>query len=456
MTIELPGVPPEVNVNDVVTELIRRAASASFETWWKKVEEAGFCANPIHLVGGDGFGRDHRVFTRCNNRRAMVCPSCSDLYARDTWQLIHAGLRGGHHDIPVTVAAHPHVFVTLTAPSFGAVHTIRATGSCYPPGGHRGRCPHGTPLWCEAAHDYDNPALGQPLCPNCYDYIGHVLFSWHAPELWRRFTIQLRRALSRQLRDRAENPKDARVSFMKVVELQRRGLPHFHAVIRLDAASEPGQPPSPPETSLRTGDFAALIRQAAVAIEISVNGDKVLRFGDQLDIKIIRCTDTDEGGDAGVSSRQIAGYLAKYVTKSVADFGILARRFSPAAIDHLDVTEHVREIMRTIVALAEQEPYQDMLSWVHTLGYRGHVISKSRQFSTTMTALRERRATWRKEQARERMPAALTRDESNAPMQWEFERLGHSGLGDRVLVLSAFARAQQQRFTARDALREGS
>ncbi|HTX96942.1 MAG TPA: replication initiator [Mycobacterium sp.] len=144
------------------------------------------------------------------------------------------------------------------------------------------------------------------------------------------------------------------------------------------------------------------------------------------------------------------------MTKSVADFGILARRFSPAAIDQLDVTEHVREIMRTIVALAEQEPCKDMLSWVHTLGYRGHVISKSRQFSTTMTALRERRATWRKEQARERMPAALTQDESNAPMQWEFERLGHSSLGDRVLVLSTFARAQQQRFTARDALREGS
>jgi hypothetical protein len=41
-------------------------------------------------------------------------------------------------------------------------------------------------------------------------------------------------------------------------------------------------------------------------------------------------------------------------------------------------------------------------------------------------------------------------------MQWEFERLGHTSLGDRVLVLSAFARAQQQRFTARDALREGA
>jgi hypothetical protein len=73
-----------------------------------------------------------------------------------------------------------------------------------------------------------------------------------------------------------------------------------------------------------------------------------------------------------------------------------------------------------------------------------------------MTALRERRATWRKEQARNGAPAAITQDDTNAPMQWEFERLGHTNLGDRVLVLSAIARAQQQRFTARDALRRGA
>jgi hypothetical protein len=111
--------------------------------------------------------------------------------------------------------------------------------------------------------------------------------------------------------------------------------------------------------------------------------------------------------------------------------------------------------MRIIVKLAEQQPYEDMLSWAHTLGYRGHDISKSRQFSTTMTALRERRAAWRKEQACEGATAAITQDEY-APIQWEFERLGHTSLGDRVLVVSAFARAQQQRFAARDALREGA
>jgi hypothetical protein len=38
----------------------------------------------------------------------------------------------------------------------------------------------------------------QPLCPDCYDYTGSVLFNACAPELWRRFTITLRRTLARQ------------------------------------------------------------------------------------------------------------------------------------------------------------------------------------------------------------------------------------------------------------------
>ena len=143
------------------------------------------------------------------------------------------------------------------------------------------------------------------------------------------------------------------------------------------------------------------------------------------------------------------------MTKSVADFGILARRFSPAAIDQLDVTEHVREIMRTIVTLAEEEDYREMLSWMHTLGYRGHVMSKSRQFSTTMTALREHRAAWSKEQAQNGAGSASAQDDSDSPTQWEFERVGHISLGDRVLVVSAFGRAREQRFAARSAMTEG-
>ena len=148
MTVELPGVPAEVSA-DVVTQIIRRAASSASRPGGGRSRKPD-SARTHPLDRRRRVGREHQVFTRCNNRRAVVCPSCSDLYARDTWQLIHAGLQGGHHDIPITVAEHPQAFVTLTAPGFGAVHTIRTTGSCHPPGTHRGKCPHGRPLWCES------------------------------------------------------------------------------------------------------------------------------------------------------------------------------------------------------------------------------------------------------------------------------------------------------------------
>ena len=260
----LPGLPAGIDPTDVVVQMVRRAASPSFESWWRKAENVGFCANPIHLSGTDTFGRQHQVLTRCNNRRAVACPSCSDLYARDTWQLVHAGLHGGHHDMPATVAEHPQVFATLTAPSFGAVHTTgddrhgKHARRCHDPG-RRGftRCQHGKPLWCSTIHGDNDARVGQPLCKDCYDYTGHVLFAWHAPELWRRFTISLRRLLDSHLRALGEAANSVRLNYVKVAEIQRRAIPHFHAVIRLDAPPVPGEPPTPPVSSITATDLAS-------------------------------------------------------------------------------------------------------------------------------------------------------------------------------------------------------
>lgn len=447
----LPGAPFDVDGIAVLRQMVRRAASPSFATWWDTAEQSGFCASPIRLAGTDEFGRQHHVLSRCNNRRVAACPSCSDLYARDIWQLIHAGLNGGHHGVPRTVADHPQVFVTLTAPSFGAVHTTRRTGTCHPGSRQRRECEHGRILRCDCIHDPEGPVVGQPLCSECYDYVGHVLFAWHAPELWRRFTIRLRRSLSRELRHQGAEPKGTRPSFVKVVELQRRGVPHFHTVIRLDAASPPGEEPSPPDIDLDMVDFVELVRCAAAQTKFTISNDVVLRFGEQLDIKPIGGAGTDRSDESAVTNRRVAGYLAKYVTKSVTDLGIDVRRLSPEGIDQLDVTDHVRRILRTIVAVARDEPYHEMAFWLHTLGFRGHVTSKSRQFSTTMKALRDHRADWRREQADLASDAAAFRH-----LPWEFERSGYDHVGDRVLVISASARAREQRLIGRTAWKEGA
>jgi hypothetical protein len=232
---QLPGVPDGIDHHRVITEMMRRACSLGFDTWWRRAGSVGFCANPIQLTGTDEFGRERIVWVRCNNRRATVCPSCSDLYARDTWQLVAAGTTGGRHNITPEVATRPQVFMTLTAPSFGAVHS--SSGSkCRDHkkiGGDK-RCPHGKPLWCSTIHEHTDARVGQPLCAECYDYLGHVLFTWHLPELWRRFTIALRRNLTKHLKSQGIVPGSVKASFVKVVEMQARAIPHIHALIRLD------------------------------------------------------------------------------------------------------------------------------------------------------------------------------------------------------------------------------
>jgi hypothetical protein len=53
---------------------------------------------------------------------------------------------------------------------------------CHP---HRqgARCPHGNRAGCWHRHEPDDPRLGEPLCPGCYDAHAQVLWNALAPEL---------------------------------------------------------------------------------------------------------------------------------------------------------------------------------------------------------------------------------------------------------------------------------
>jgi replication initiator protein RepSA len=332
------------------------------------------------------------------------------------------------------------------------------------------RCAHGKPLWCATIHGHDDARVGQPLCDGCYDYTGHVLFAWHAPELWRRFTISLRRLLNSHLRAMGEAANSVRVNYVKVAEMQRRAIPHFHAVIRLDAPPEPGEPPTPPASSITAADLAMLVQSAARAVTLTVTDPErpddsdgvVVRFGSQTDTQPVEPNmgNGTDGAPPRRSGRSVAAYLAKYVTKSVAEFGVGMRRMSPLAVAELDVTAHVRAILTAITGLTAHRVYRGMDRWLHTLGYRGHVTTKSRLFSTTMGALRAHRAEWTRQ--RDTEEAATTphaeHHSATAPatmdaIAWEFDRVGPSTLGERALILSAAHRMIEHRHTARDNLR---
>ena len=104
---------------------------------WEREFAADFgCSHPIRLnsrtdmidvATGELAPLYGSATVACGNRREAICPSCSAVYKRDARQLVKAGLAGGK-GIPETVTAHPCVFATLTAPSFGPVHARRMRG----------------------------------------------------------------------------------------------------------------------------------------------------------------------------------------------------------------------------------------------------------------------------------------------------------------------------------------
>jgi hypothetical protein len=54
----------------------------------------------------------------CGDRREYVYPACSEVYKGDAWQIIRSGLVADGEGLPETVAVHPCMFVTITAPGF--------------------------------------------------------------------------------------------------------------------------------------------------------------------------------------------------------------------------------------------------------------------------------------------------------------------------------------------------
>jgi len=360
----------------------------------------------------------------CKTRRASRCPSCAEVYRADTYQLIRAGLTGGK-GVPATVAEHPCVFVTLTAPSFGPVHSRREKDGrllrCRPRRGSR-TCPHGIRMSCAEKHAPDDDRLGEPLCPECYDYTGSVLFNAYAPELWRRFTITLRRTLARQAG--LTNKALVRVSYAKVAEYQRRGVVHFHAVIRLDG---PAGPTTTPPAWATLGLLTAAIDQAIRIVNVVTPtapgvAARTLAWGREHDTRPI--TTTGE-----LTDTKVAGYVAKYATKAAECTGTLDRRITAAdRLADLPVREHARCHIAECLRLGRLPQLSGLrlAAWAHMLGFRGHFSTKSRAYSTTMGALRADRAAHQRECA---ISAGLLPDlDSDTTLvinDWHFAGRGH-------------------------------
>ncbi len=464
-----PSTGTGANVRTLNDELLDCAARDDYHAWLAGTAAAGGCVRPIRLHGtirdvNPATGEvvrtldtealpDKVLYTPCGDRRASVCPACAETYRRDTYQLIRAGLTGGKN-VPESVRTHPCVFATFTAPSFGPVHT-RRTG----PGGRAARCRprrkadlcrHGRRLSCGQRHKDTDPALGRPLCPDCYDYAAAVVWNAHAPELWRRTTIAIRRQLAKTAR--VSGAGKVQLAYAKVAEFQARGLVHFHAIFRLDATTSDGQliPPT-----LGTGQLLDAIQAATASTWFATvdhparPGGWDIRWGAQLDTRTIQLPAA--GGQA--ANIAVASYLAKYATKSTEAVGTVSNRITTANVAFYgNPRSHQGRLIRAAWQLGSHPApdFRALRRWAHMLGYRGHFATKSRRYSTTLRALRAARADYRRRQH----PAPTTGHDGQAAIitvtTLEWAGMGWRTTGDALLALSAAARAREHDQAARD------
>jgi hypothetical protein len=290
--------------------------------------------------------------------------------------------------------------------------------------------------------------------------------------LWSRTVTYAYRALAQLAGvSEADLRRAVRISFAKVAEYQRRGAVHFHAIVRLDAATTAGPAClAAPPAGFTAELLERAVRRAAATVAVpcpALDEDQgvtlVARWGEQLDVRQITPA---EGGEEGeLSAERVAGYVAKYATKATEALGVtLGHRLSAEDLEDLEelgVPAHVAELVRACFELAARPSLAGLRlrKWAHMLGFGGHFSSKSRRYSTTLGALRRARVAYA---VRRRQGDAVPLDAWGRPeddqavvvlASWTYLGRGYQTTGEAWLAASAAARAREARRVAREELR---
>jgi replication initiator protein RepSA len=452
-----------------------RVGSGEFPEWLDHVSASAACTRPIRLSGSidvknpDGTIMhsidtesmpDGVIYTPCGNRRASVCPSCAEVYRRDTYQIIRAGLEGGRYGLP-PLGQHIAVFLTATAPSFGPVHhrVVKAHAvdcrekdgcACRPsicrPFGKT--CAHGVEIRCTARHKSTDPAIGTPFCLDCYDHDAQVVWNLEAPELWRRTLEKAKVGLDRLGRRLGVT---LRRRYFKVNEFQARGVIHYHAVIRLDGY-HPDCPTAivPADRVVTRVMFDNVLRDAFTRTAYTSrshpgNGGEGWRiaWGKQLDLVPINLP----GGEINLA--MVAGYIAKYVTKSTEATGRTYRRIDDLSVELLATPDtHLGRLIGACWNLGLADGWHRLRRYAHQYGHGGYITTKSRGFSVTYTFKRLERVIWRRTQG---FPHLWDDQQADLVVcRLGYDATGWITTGDALLANSAADAARRRANTYRD------
>jgi hypothetical protein len=186
-----------------------------------------------------------------------------------------------------------------------------------------------------------------------------------------------------------------RVAYAKVAEFQARGLVHFHVIVRLDGAEDRAMAPG---VSVTPEELCDAIREAAARSSLSCDagdGEAVeLRFGDQLHTRVLAGA---RDGDRELCPEQVAAYVVKYSCKASHE-QITTRDAEHDAWRDRGVPEQLVRMAYGVLRLSERAGLRRLTGWVHMLGFRGHFVTRSRGYSTTVGQLRAARAAYRARQ----------------------------------------------------------
>ena len=312
-------------------------------------------------------GNPHEVIKDCGTRREALCPHCATVYRRDAFSVVRSGMLDEHGDLVGLT------FLTLTAPGseeFGAVHSRRM--KYYQ---DKRRCPTHFGCECGAWHEEGSAVLGQPLDPLAYDY--EKAARWNALSA-RLFSVTIQKLARLVFGTDAKGKPLGKLEYIRVAEYQRRGLIHFHILVR---------------GFIDERDFHALVRGGARKDGKSIR--KVshggISWGKQCHLTHIR-----PGGKFGVGAYlvKVVGYAVKSTGDELDHGGLMGYKMRRAAPSTCACTWEVpcdAALGRGFGHKGRQVCRRHRLA-ENGYGYLGHTLSKSRTWGTTFREVRGKRA----------------------------------------------------------------
>ena len=267
LTVALPSHQAVVVADSgLIASALARAARDDYPAWLAQATATGGCSRPVRLRGqvhhidsatgeilrivSTADAPDGGIYTACGDRRASVCPACAETYRPDAYQLIRAGIAGGKGKCPISGGASVrvrHLHRALVRSGARPAHQPGRAGPALPTPPQPQYCPHGPDLRCPPPPQRREPASASRCARTATTTRRRRLERTRA----RTVAAHHDRPAAPPGPDRPAPRHPGQGSpTPRWPSSRRRGLVHFHALIRLDGhdphdpAAITGPPPA--------------------------------------------------------------------------------------------------------------------------------------------------------------------------------------------------------------------